>query len=359
VTRKKAFIAALVVLLIINIAARAFFRLSPSACEWYARYVHPAVVSVFSPITSIFPFSVIEVLIYAAVFAVIGITVWLIISKNRAALRFFGKALLIVLLALGAVFLFNSEINYTRLPFSYYADIETLPYDETDILDTIKYLSAKVETLSVTTDENGVFVFSPETDIKADSRAAMRNIAEQYPILTAYYPSPKPIFGSRMWLSTGLITGVYSPFTLEANYNDDSPEADMPHTVCHELSHLTGFMREDEANFIAYIACRESDNPDFVYSGCFSALVHLVNSYNKSVDKNTYGVMYAALPEQIKRDFAADNAYWQPFREKPRQEIAETANDTYLKVNGQSDGVMSYGRCVDLIVNEARENGYK
>jgi hypothetical protein len=359
VTRKRVFAAAVIVLLFINIAVRAFFRLSPAACEGYARYVHPAVVGVFSPMTSVFPFSVIEVLIFAAVFAVIAISVWLIAKKNRAGLLFFGKALLVTLLSLGAFFLFNSEINYARLPFSHYTDIEIAPYDETDILKTINYLSKKAETLAVSTDENGVFVFSKETDINADSRAAMKALSANYPILTAYYPNPKPIFGSRFWLSTGLITGVYSPFTLEANYNNDSPEADLPHTLCHELSHLTGFMREDEANFIAYLACLESDNPDFVYSGCFSALTHLVNSYYKSVDMTAYGSMYAALPEQIKRDFAADNAYWAEFREKPRQKIAETTNDTYLKVNGQADGIMSYGRCVDLIVNEARGRGYK
>ncbi|MDR0992186.1 MAG: DUF3810 domain-containing protein [Ruminococcus sp.] len=357
-TRKRVFAVSLGVLLFINIAVRAFFRLSPAACESYARYIHPAVVSVFSPITSVFPFSVIEFLIYAAILAVIIITAVLIVKKNRSGLRFFAKALLITLLTLGAVFLFNSEINYMRLPFSYYADIEVAPYDETDILETIKYLSKKVETLEPQTDENGVFVLSGDTLINRDSRAAMENLAADYPILTAFYPNPKPIFGSRMWLSTGLITGVYSPFTLEANYNDDSPAPDLPHTVCHELSHLTGFMREDEANFIAYLACIKSDNPDFVYSGCFSGLTHLVNSYHKSVDSETYGEMYAALPEQVKRDFAADNEYWEPFREKPRQKIADTANDTYLKVNGQADGVMSYGRCVDLIVNEARERGY-
>jgi hypothetical protein len=358
-TRKKAFTLALAVLLFINIAVRAFFRLSPAACEWYARFVQPSVVGVFSPITSVFPFSVIEVLIYIAVLGIVGITVLLIIKKSRKGAAFFIKGLFIALLSLGAVFLFNSEVNYMRLPFSYYAEIEIQPYGEDEILQTIKFISAKVETLEVNTDENGVFVFSPTTNINRDSRTAMKNLSGDYPILTAYYPNPKPIAGSRFWLSSGLITGVYSPFTLEANYNSDSPVFDQPHTVCHELSHLTGFMREDEANFIAYLACRESENEDFIYSGCFSALTYLVNSYYKSVDTETYGIMYSSLPEQVKRDFNADNAYWAEFRDKPRKEIAETANDTYLKVNGQADGVMSYGRCVDLIVNEARATGYK
>lgn len=43
------------------------------------------------------------------------------------------------------------------------------------------------------------------------------------------------------------LCGVYSPFTVEANYNGDMPDYNVPHTLCHELSHLKGFMREDEA----------------------------------------------------------------------------------------------------------------
>jgi len=32
-------------------------------------------------------------------------------------------------------------------------------------------------------------------------------------------------------------------------------------------------------------------------------------------------------------------------------EVANQINDTYLKVNGQSDGVKSYDRMVDLLVS--------
>ena len=31
------------------------------------------------------------------------------------------------------------------------------------------------------------------------------------------------------------------------------PFYNIPHTICHELSHLKGYMREDEANFIGYL----------------------------------------------------------------------------------------------------------
>jgi hypothetical protein len=354
--RKKAFYIALTVLLVINIPLRAVFRLSPAFCEIYAANVHPVVVAIFAPISSLFPFSVIEILLYIAAAGVLTIPITLIIKKSRKGLLFFGKGLAIFALSCLAVFLFNSEINYNRQPFSHFSGIEIVPYDETEILEAINILTEKINSPEIadhiTTDENGVFKLSGNTALSDSARAAMKNLSNTYPVLEAYYPRPKPIAGSRFWLSTGLITGVYSPFTLEANYNSDAPESDRPHTICHELSHLTGFMREDEANFIAYLACRESGNADFAYSGSLSALTYLVNAYHRSVDSDTYSAMYQTLPEQVRRDFAADNLYWKPFRETVREEVARTANDTYLKVSGEADGVMSYGRCVDLIVAE-------
>ena len=84
-------------------------------------------------------------------------------------------------------------------------------------------------------------------------------------MLEGYYPQPKKTSGLRTPLIRPL-TGVYSPFTLEANYNSDMPDYNIPFTACHELSHLRGFMQEDEANFIAFLACSSSESIDFQYS---------------------------------------------------------------------------------------------
>ena len=90
----------------------------------------------------------------------------------------------------------------------------------------------------------------------------MIRLGQSYPQLDGYYPYPKPLINSRL-LSVQQLCGIYSPFTIEANYNREMPYYNIPHTICHELSHLKGFMREDEANFIGYLACIGSDSPDF------------------------------------------------------------------------------------------------
>ena len=71
----------------------------------------------------------------------------------------------------------------------------------------------------------------------------MKGLADEYPQFKSWYPYPKPLIHPRL-LSVQQLTGVYSPFTVEANYNSEIPAYNIPHTICHELSHLKGYMRK-------------------------------------------------------------------------------------------------------------------
>ena len=151
------------------------------------------------------------------------------------------------------------------------------------------------------------------------------------------------------------LCGVYSPFTVEANYNGDMPDYNVPHTLCHELSHLKGFMREDEANFISYLACYNSDNTELRYSGAMMGLIHATNRLYR-YDPNAWQEIYTLLPEGVLRDLAANSRYWKKY-ETPVGETADRWNDAYLKANDQTDGVQSYGRMVDLLIAFYRAQG--
>ena len=95
----------------------------------------------------------------------------------------------------------------------------------------------------------------------------MRSLAETYPVLSRpLYSPPKPVLFSEL-MSYADIAGMYFPFTVESNINVDGPFFTIPATMGHELAHQCGFMREDEANFIGYLSCKQSDDPLTRYSG--------------------------------------------------------------------------------------------
>ena len=176
---------------------------------------------------------------------------------------------------------------------------------------------------------------------------AMEQLGKTYVGLSGYYPRPKPVLLSEI-LSYQQLTGVYSPFTVEANYNADMTAYNIPFTMCHELSHLRGFMREDEANYIAYLACSRSDALEFQYSGALMAWIYSTNLLWEYAP-DIYEELQESLRLEVRKDLKENTAFWDRY-DGTVAKVADKVNDTYLKANKQTDGVESYDRMVDLLM---------
>ena len=183
---------------------------------------------------------------------------------------------------------------------------------------------------------------------------AMEKLGQRYHRLSGHYPYPKPILNTWI-LSVQQTTGVYSPFTVEANYNRDIAYYDIPFTICHELSHLRGYMQEEEANFIGVLATIGADDLYFNYSGYVSAWVYAGNALAR-IDSTAFATLYGRINERTRQDMLYNNAYWKQFEGKPA-EAHEQLNDVYLKMQGQATGVHSYGHVTDLMLEYFAKNG--
>lgn len=341
-------------------------RKSTVFSEWYATSVYPVLVNTLGRFCGLFPFSVFELLIIVAIILVIcGITKIIIhMIKHR-----FGHAYRILLdgiilaLSIYAVFLINCGINYHRLPFSYYLDVEITKNDTETLKEFTEYLIAESNSLAEEISTKNAYVGNTDcgevlsldyngskslSEVHRTAVDAMNLLGEKYPALSGYYPKPKPVFFSIV-MSYENITGVYSAYFIEANYNRLITDYDKAYTICHELSHLRGFMREDEANFIAYLACIGSDDINFRYSGYIGALIHTLNALYANINHDIYWEVYDTLCDQVKRDIHYNNLYWKQF-ETPVATVSEAVNNVYLISNAQTDGTKSYGRCVDLFL---------
>ncbi len=178
--------------------------------------------------------------------------------------------------------------------------------------------------------------------------------AHEYPVLAGKYGSPKPVFFSEV-MSRMEINGIFWPFTMEANVNIAGGQYAIPATMSHELAHLRGFMKEDEANFIAYLVCRQSDSLEFQYSGTMLALSYASNQLYRH-DERLFQQVINHYNEGMVTDLRADYYYWKQYEGTVISTVSNTMNDTYLKVNNQHDGVKSYGRMVDLLLADYRKN---
>ena len=313
-------------------------------------------------ICSLLPFSLSELLLLiflAGLLGWLGVAFWQLSvlagswlgRTNRGGFKNFWRrsaaVALRVCIVLFALFTFQCGINYHRQTFSQRAGFVMAESTKEELVDLCWALTEELNQAAgeITVDENGACRLKENLEERA--RAAMLAAAQEYPELSGYYPRAKGVWNS--WaLSYQQLLGIYSPFTIESNYNRDMPEYNKPSAICHELSHLKGFMREDEANFIAYLACRASQDEDFRYSGSMLAYVYSMNALYRA-DRDLYREIRTQLCSQAERELELQNAFWNAY-EGPVAEVSNKMNDTYLKVNAQGDGTRSYGRMVDLLL---------
>ena len=271
------------------------------------------------------------------------------------------------LLCLAAVIYFGyvllCGVNYHRYPVAYHfgLTVENSTVDElaglyTELADKATELRARL----TTEDEKGVYVLPySKRQLGKEAKKAYQKFAKEYPVFGGSYPVPKQVFFSGL-MSWTEITGVFTPWTMEANVNIDISPYSIGSTMCHELAHLRGFMREDEANYISYRACMASESMDLQYSGIMLALIHTGNALYRQDAELYFGIYRAHISAAVSRDLVANNEYWDQF-EKPVVgdttvgEIADKVNDAYLKANDQTDGTKSYGRVVDLLLAEYKQ----
>lgn len=339
-------------LLCISLLLHLAARLVPGFAEGYAVHVYPVFVGTLGRLCSLVPFSVIEILLYVGAALIVAGVVGVLLRKLslKWALLLLARSLIVVFL----VFTLNCGINYQRLPFSGRAGFVLQESAEEELIALCEFLAGEINEAAeeIALDEDGYCMLTGDPVELA--REAMAAAALEYPELKGYYPKAKPVF-STWYLSSQLLQGVYSPFTVEANYNNGMPDQDKPSTICHELSHLKGFMREDEANFVAYLACRASEDAQFRYSGSILAYIYSGNALHGQNPEAFYSVR-EKLCEQAVRDLRDHNAYWDTYK-GTISEVSDKVNDVYLKVNSQEAGTKSYGRMVDLLLAWNREQG--
>jgi len=340
------------ILLAVGFILLIFSRLSQTFSNWYSAGIYPLWVNSLGRLMNLFPFSVAEVLLYILVAVVIGTAIRLIV---RAIVKKDGKeqavSWLLNLFLLGSVLFFlyvlNCGINYNRDSFSESSGITAENYSPDQLKEVCLWLTAEINQLSgeMKRDEQGVMVLNGSIDESAAN--AMAALGAEYPQLAGYYPRPKGLLFPSL-LSIQHLSGIYLPFTIEANYNGGMTDYNIPFTVCHELSHLRGFMQEEEANFIAFLACIGSSDEAFQYSGYLSAWSYCMNALYRA-DYDAWEEVRDGLSDSALPDLKANREYWVSY-DGTVAEVANQINDTYLKANGQEDGVTSYSQMVDLIV---------
>lgn len=160
---------------------------------------------------------------------------------------------------------------------------------------------------------------------------------------------PKPLTLSPL-LSRFGISGIYSPFTGEANYNEEAPACDLPYVIAHEKAHQRGYAREDEANFIGFLACVTAQDAFIRYSGYLQAMPRVMNVL-ATTNEDEYRVLLSRIGQGARSDLQTRAAFWHRRESRVLGEVARKTNNTYLRVNRVRSGIANYDEVTALIIN--------
>lgn len=325
--------------------------------EWFALHVQPLWQGSMGRLTSVFPFSVNEIVIYLAVIAAVYFLVRDItrLYKGTAKRLWLYRWLRVAVLISGTLFLMStvgSGVNFSRYTFAEKSGLSTAGGTVEELEALCREMVAGVNRYVdlVERDEDGCCVV-PDT-LPENARTAMKKLAETYDFMDVYYPRPKAILWSEA-MSHMNFTGIYSPFTGESQFNANAPDYGKPHTLCHELGHAAGFEREDEANFIGFLACLGSGDDTFAYSGYLLGYIYATNALY-SADYDRFVEARKGLDPKASHDLDVNTEYWSRYKGKVA-EVSEHINNSTLEFHGVEDGVRSYGRVVDLMIAWYRE----
>lgn len=256
------------------------------------------------------------------------------------------------------MFCITAAPNYMRQPLTTAlgVTVNKLPH-ETELIALTNKIALKANHLADKLDKEKASL-QPLTveEMRNESVRAYAKLAENRPALAeklwlVQHTIPKTAMLSETMSDFGIM-GVVTPFTLEANVNVHMKGYNVPVTMAHELGHLCGYMREEEAVWLSIAACRASDNLYMQYSGEITALLHCYNALSR-VNPEASAKVFESLSKRIISDYKSSDDYFSR-RNNITTQIGRNVNDAYLKANNQKSGINSYGMVVDILLADEK-----
>lgn len=319
-----------------------------SIAEVYSLRIFPILSFIPSRILNLFPISLTEVFVVSSVFLVlIMLTAFFIRMKHSQyrlrTLRNMCLLISVIFFVMAYQYTTMHGLNFFRQPIWESLMLDSVSEAGPDKIEQAMnfyldgIISAQAELENNEKGETLLLSSIPST-LRAGNDS-IDNAATVHSLFSGNKVVPKPVVLSKYWSYTQ-IAGMYNPIFVEANINVDTPKHETPLTVCHEIAHVRGIAREDEANMASFIACLYSDRADYRYAAHLYAFESLMEDMRLD-DPDTYDALMTRLPNAVLADWQASRVYWSQFDGR-LSEMSNRANDSFLKANQQEDGVQSY-----------------
>jgi hypothetical protein len=189
----------------------------------------------------------------------------------------------------------------------------------------------------------------PTADALAACCAALQQWVAAHDGWTPALPQQPKTLPAGLLLTFG-VSGVISPFLLEAHVDGGLPEAARVGIGAHELAHVAGLCGEADADLVSYLACAKAEHPFARYA----IALRIFDDLSAELPADLRKRASETLPARARRDLAAVSAAYARYRVRALAEVSWTIYDSYLQAHGVEAGIGDYSRGVRLLLQAWR-----
>ena len=235
--------------------------------------------------------------------------------------------------------------------------LEQADFTVTELAEATTYYMQMADGLSnqVPRNPDGTPNYPSFADMALMASEGFRDLTHRqyYAVFSGSTLPVKELGWADLYTSMG-ITGVTMPLTGEAAVNPQTPVVALPFVMCHEMCHRSCIALERDANLGAYLACIAHSDPIYQYSGYFMAFRYCYNalaSVGTTAATAAANQIYSQMGQTMRQDLKFYTDFFNQNRNEAASNLADSANDAYIKASGDEAGVASYAQVSDLLVS--------
>ena len=303
--------------------------LDPAAAEAWAAHIYAPLTRVLAARVAESPWSWTALLLAAAPLAVAiagrlrGVWAWL-------------RATLVVGLVLWTAAIAIWAVHYQRAAWQQRVALTDAATDD-DLAALAAYLHRIVSEAATAADP------AAEAEAVASIARAHETLAWRMGDVPVDVPGTVKQVAPGLLLGFGA-SGVISPWLLEAHVDGALPAPARVAVAAHELAHLAGHAREDEAEAVGTLAGLRADHPYARYCVALFAWAAL----DRQRPDITASASAATLPPQARADLEDARAVAARYAGTPGVQVSRWLYDRWLRMQGVDEGIASYSRGISL-----------
>jgi len=313
-------------------------------------------------LSGIAPFSLWDILAIPLAIALVATFVFCLVKK-RSLVAWLANVCIIVAAML--LFLVGAwGLNHYAPPLSDELGIEIREYSADELEAATAYYLEQAGALAaqVPRDEDMTLERQDFHELATIAGAGYEPISSTYPLFEGSTAPVKELLVAGEPLLYSGHTGIFWPFTGEANVPSNIAIAEEPFIMCHEAAHRLGIASEQEANFAGFLACEASDDVRFAYSGYYEAFCYCLNALAANHPQRAQSLIETAIGAEVDSsntktygarlvlfDRYCTAEHYQAY-EGPAEDVGVAVNDAYLKTFSEESGVKSYGEVADYLI---------